>query len=374
MMISDKCAEIDRHAAAMQVKLDKHAPEWGDSWRCMDVDFLLLRLEDEVHELRACVQAGGDGVRGEAADVSNFAMFIAENVCRLALIRSAYPTVELMMEQDATDRVLRRTTEASDDEIARKRKKKLSLMRVVGQALLEARDFDAAFDEVRKLLGPDDAKPRKMYFDSVDDPHEGMGGLIDQMSRRDDDGSGEPAREPAEFCPLCGGSGEWHGDLCTVCNGKWTVEEETELEGDVPLVSGWQSHVRREPVEGDGSGESAEEVGRRIVSRVRASETVDERIRRSVDALTEEIRKADVPLAKSVVPDGGYQIRFAGSGPDLTFVEIEDRTGRSISIGRWEEDGEYQLLVVENLEGPTLDAEKVRQSRCVYPERRKPKR
>jgi hypothetical protein len=29
------------------------------------------------------------------------------------------------------------------------------------------------------------------------------------------------------------------------------------------------------------------------------------------------------------------QIVFAGDGPDLTFVEVEDRFGKSIRVGEW---------------------------------------
>ncbi len=41
------------------------------------------------------------------------------------------------------------------------------------------------------------------------------------------------------------------------------------------------------------------------------------------------------------------QIRFEGEGPHLVFVEVEDRTGKSINVGRWETEGEYKLLVLE---------------------------
>ncbi len=48
------------------------------------------------------------------------------------------------------------------------------------------------------------------------------------------------------------------------------------------------------------------------------------------------------------------QIRFAGEGPDLTFVEVEDRQGRGLSVGTWEKDGEYHLLVIEIADDPQV--------------------
>lgn len=49
----------------------------------------------------------------------------------------------------------------------------------------------------------------------------------------------------------------------------------------------------------------------------------------------------------------GFQIRFSGSGPQLSFVEVEDLTGHSIRIGRWERDDEdgCHLLIVDPIEG-----------------------
>jgi|GEM_PF-2217317 len=44
-----------------------------------------------------------------------------------------------------------------------------------------------------------------------------------------------------------------------------------------------------------------------------------------------------------------FQIRFDGPpGPEAgRFIEVEDRDGKSISKGRWEQDGEYWLLIIE---------------------------
>lgn len=40
-------------------------------------------------------------------------------------------------------------------------------------------------------------------------------------------------------------------------------------------------------------------------------------------------------------------IRFAGEGPDMQFVDVENKDGESIDVGGWEKDGEYQLLHIE---------------------------
>jgi len=86
-------------AYAMQEKLDKNATKKGwpadDSgergWLqpCTDVDFLLLKLDEEVAELKEAVddlrearelKPAKEAVRLEAADVSNIAMMIADNL------------------------------------------------------------------------------------------------------------------------------------------------------------------------------------------------------------------------------------------------------------------------------------------------------
>lgn len=63
--------------AAMRGKLaaNKHKGTWKDC----DLEWLLMRLRQEVDELEEAVRKG-KGVLGEAADVGNFAMFIAD-VC-----------------------------------------------------------------------------------------------------------------------------------------------------------------------------------------------------------------------------------------------------------------------------------------------------
>lgn len=63
--------------AAMRRKLAANAHKGG--WKDCDPDWLLKRLRQEVDELEEAVQKG-QGVLGEAADVANFAMFIAD-VC-----------------------------------------------------------------------------------------------------------------------------------------------------------------------------------------------------------------------------------------------------------------------------------------------------
>ena len=44
-----------------------------------------------------------------------------------------------------------------------------------------------------------------------------------------------------------------------------------------------------------------------------------------------------------------FQIRFDGPpGPEAgRFIEVEDREGKSIRKGRWDQDGEHWLLIIE---------------------------
>lgn len=56
--------------------LTRHRPHWKN----IAIDFLFSRLEEEVRELRASIDAGDrKEVVREAADVANFAMMIADN-------------------------------------------------------------------------------------------------------------------------------------------------------------------------------------------------------------------------------------------------------------------------------------------------------
>jgi NTP pyrophosphatase (non-canonical NTP hydrolase) len=67
---------VDRFAQQMERKLraNDHRPGWMND----SPEALLRRLREEVDELEAVVKANGPGVVGEAADVANFAMMIAE--------------------------------------------------------------------------------------------------------------------------------------------------------------------------------------------------------------------------------------------------------------------------------------------------------
>jgi NTP pyrophosphatase (non-canonical NTP hydrolase) len=69
-------------AEAMEVQLsaNDHKPGWGQS----TLKQLLYRLEQEAGELRRAIERG-DAARvviGEAADVANFALMIADNAAR----------------------------------------------------------------------------------------------------------------------------------------------------------------------------------------------------------------------------------------------------------------------------------------------------
>ena len=47
-------------------------------WRDESVECLLARLREEVDELETVIRDGGFGIYGEAADVANFAMMVAD--------------------------------------------------------------------------------------------------------------------------------------------------------------------------------------------------------------------------------------------------------------------------------------------------------
>lgn len=57
--------------------------------------------------------------------------------------------------------------------------------------------------------------------------------------------------------------------------------------------------------------------------------------------------------AQPAAPErNGFQVRFDGPpGPESgRFVECETLDGKGVSIGRWQQDGEYWLLVVDGRE------------------------
>lgn len=63
-------------AAQMERKLRANDHKGG--WSNESPEWLLSRLREEVAELEQLVASGGPGVVGEAADVANFAMMVAE--------------------------------------------------------------------------------------------------------------------------------------------------------------------------------------------------------------------------------------------------------------------------------------------------------
>ena len=69
--------EVLAFASVMESKL--RANDHKAHWRECSLDYLLTRLEQEALELREAINCG-DGVIGEAADVANFAMMIADIV------------------------------------------------------------------------------------------------------------------------------------------------------------------------------------------------------------------------------------------------------------------------------------------------------
>ncbi len=69
--------EVLAFARLMEAKLRKHDVRMGQSWKDDDPEALFLRLKQEGQELWWAL--GGDGdVVGEAVDVANFAMMIAD--------------------------------------------------------------------------------------------------------------------------------------------------------------------------------------------------------------------------------------------------------------------------------------------------------
>lgn len=76
--------EVLAFAHEMERKLRRHDEKRGDSWRAEDVAWLLSRIGEELSELRLAVAADSDIV-SEAADVANFALFVASASGKLAL-------------------------------------------------------------------------------------------------------------------------------------------------------------------------------------------------------------------------------------------------------------------------------------------------
>lgn len=79
--------EVLRFAEQMEKKLKKNDRKGG--WLDEDYEYLMTCLEEEVEELRTLLDKGGfyyltkrqrNRIIGEAADVANFAMMIADNI------------------------------------------------------------------------------------------------------------------------------------------------------------------------------------------------------------------------------------------------------------------------------------------------------
>jgi len=81
-LIRDFCAEhlrpeIRKFAGMMEVKLLKHDPAWGQSWKGGTMEFHLSRMVAIVEELQQAV-ADKHQVGLKAADLANHAMMIAD--------------------------------------------------------------------------------------------------------------------------------------------------------------------------------------------------------------------------------------------------------------------------------------------------------
>lgn len=76
--------EVAQFAASMERKLK--ANDHKDHWEGAPMGYLLRRLREEVAELEQAVRSSNDPVKigGEAADVGNFAMMIADNMASLS--------------------------------------------------------------------------------------------------------------------------------------------------------------------------------------------------------------------------------------------------------------------------------------------------
>ena len=72
--------EVLTFALLMERKLRKHDKDRGDSYKITDVDYLLMRLREEVKELHNAIEDDpwdGKGVSlGESVDVGNISMMI----------------------------------------------------------------------------------------------------------------------------------------------------------------------------------------------------------------------------------------------------------------------------------------------------------
>ncbi|BFH63945.1 hypothetical protein [Paenibacillus azoreducens] len=70
-------AEIQWFAQQMETKLREN--DWKGGWKDCRIQYLLEKLDEEVHELSGCI-SNEEAIK-EAADVANIAMMIAD-LCR----------------------------------------------------------------------------------------------------------------------------------------------------------------------------------------------------------------------------------------------------------------------------------------------------
>jgi hypothetical protein len=83
MMATESLAlrtDVSTFAAAMEMKLRKH-DDWGNGWKSAPIDALMRDLSEHYFKLASMVfseDAERGDVLGAAADIGNFAMFIAD--------------------------------------------------------------------------------------------------------------------------------------------------------------------------------------------------------------------------------------------------------------------------------------------------------
>jgi hypothetical protein len=86
-IIRDYCSqnlrpEIVRFAGLMEMKLLKHDPVRGQSWKSCDKDYLLQRIKAVADELHVAVY-NGEKIGIKAADLANLAMMLADQAGEL---------------------------------------------------------------------------------------------------------------------------------------------------------------------------------------------------------------------------------------------------------------------------------------------------
>ena len=167
-------------------------------WRDESVECLIARLREEVDELETLIRDGGFGIYGEAADVANFAMMVAD-------VASMTDTASLVAERDA------------ECELARLREQVDTLTRLVVRAARELpagaakanvlEDLLAEFPEAWRLLREHEA-PATVRANGP------------RASARNRARMGRPVDlRSTDVCPACGEAPPRHGMGCPGVHG-----------------------------------------------------------------------------------------------------------------------------------------------------------